>query len=368
MNILPTTRAELVTIPAANRAPESGMPIADNMYIMNYESTPITAKNMGNRLEISAPQTSCYSDHAMFNDTMFIVSKINLVSLSKHKYKTSLDIGHAFSKTTCGRAVGELVIFHRPANMPNTHPTDKPLIVYMPIYQSDTQTAASGVIQSIIDGAGKCAPTINESTPIYMPRMVDAFNLNKLLPAESYVFYETVDAKHIVFPYQCGIPVLEHTADVLRNIVQPIDNPTDEPVTLFWNALPARTKANREHRVRKQEPVRYRGSTRNNSIMPDAPPADDVAPPSRTDGFATGTFADAMDVLWGGILRTAIGLGMSLLLLIIFSAIYSFVVHGTLDGAFLNNMINVVRALSGTEDHVSSSPISVPSTTPADST
>lgn len=347
MNIMSTKEPEIISIPAANRAAESGMPVADNAYVMNYESTSIAVKNLGNRLEISAPQTAGYSDHAIFDGVMYVVSKIHLISLSKHTYKTSVDIGQAFSKTTCGRAVGELVIFHRPANMPNASASAayKPLIVYMPMYQSDAQTPASGTIQSVVDLAGKHAPAINESAPIHMPRAVNAFNLNKLLPAEPYVFYETGDAKHVVFPYQYGIPIREHAADILRDIVHPIANPVDEPATLFWNALPASTKSRCERRVCRQKPVRYRGPILDSSD-PDAQPMDNSAKHSsvRIDGFATGTFADAMDVVWGVVVRTGIGLGVGVALMVVFAAIYSLIVYGTLDNISLTGIVDSMRA------------------------
>ena len=355
---LPPNR-EIISVPAANRLKYSYLQKSDYSYVMNYETTPLTARNLGNRLELHALQQHSYNEHALFDGTMYLASTISIMSLSKHMYKTSVDIGSSFSKTTNGRAVGELVIFHRPVNIPNTHGSDstKPLIVYVPIYQSTYQNSASNTMQAIINLVGQNAPGFNESTPIYMPAHVKEFNLNHIIPLKDYVYYNTADAHHVVFPYQYGIPIHENTADILQNIVRPIGNPVEEETDLYWNTIPACIKSKCENQIQTQTAVRYRGpkaedGTFNNPritqlMLAENHPDELERQRAHIEGFTNGSFTDVLETIGTYLLWIGIGLVGSLALLVVLVVLYSIATDGTVESPIIIEALSYLKEQLG---------------------
>jgi hypothetical protein len=154
-------------------------------YKFNYKDSYCSAKNMGEYISLTYDALS--SDNVIYNLTKYTVQEIRIYWKSLHTFNGS-------------SADGEIIVIH-------TSNTGKPpLLVCVPIIRGNSDSVATGKLNTILDNVSDLAQTLNDVTGT-IPDLT--YNLNSFIPKKPFYMYTatapykpcyTQTFNYIVFP------------------------------------------------------------------------------------------------------------------------------------------------------------------------
>jgi carbonic anhydrase len=195
--------------------PDSNAPIDINMndivgecdlkcsYSFKYSSSSCVVTNMGDYIKIAYDNPS--SPPVKYNGVEYYVSEVRIYTLSLHSYR-----GY--------KTDGEMIIVHNSAS------GSKPLLVCVPMQESESTSSASTMITEIITTMGTNAPTNGETTNVDL----DDFNLDAFVPKKTYFYYTgkepyqpcASDVEYIVYIPQSGpINITSTALSLLQTVI-----------------------------------------------------------------------------------------------------------------------------------------------------
>ncbi len=185
-------------------------------YAFNYPTTnSTTISNYGAYLQFTYDLSN--TSPVLYNNNSYNVSSINIYSPSLHKYNNS---------TTDG----EVVIRHTAVSGGN------PLYVIIPLNTGGLTTTGSQVISSVINAAGKSAPSAGKNTN----KGVGEFTLNKFIPMKQFYSYTTSKMDCIVFDISNALGITTSDLTTFKKIIKsapsnPFIMPSNSLASLFIN-------------------------------------------------------------------------------------------------------------------------------------
>lgn len=181
-------------------------------YAFNYPTTnSTTVSNYGAYLQFTYELSN--NSPVLYNNNSYNVSTINIYSPSLHKYNNA---------TTDG----EVVIRHTPVSGGN------PLYVIIPLSTGGITTTGSQVISTVINAAGKSAPSAGKNTN----KGVSEFTLNNFIPMKQFYSYTTSGMDCIVFDISNAIGITTYDLSTFKKIITIApSNPFMVSTSLFVN-------------------------------------------------------------------------------------------------------------------------------------
>lgn len=181
-------------------------------YAFKYPTTnSTTVSNYGAYLQFTYELSN--TSPVLYNNKSYNVSSISIYSPSLHKYNNA---------TTDG----EVVIRHTPVSGGN------PLYVIIPLSTGGITTTGSQVISTVINAAGKSAPSAGKNTN----KGVGEFTLNNFIPMKQFYSYTTSKMDCIVFDISNAIGINSADLKIFKSIVKAApSNPFTESTSLFIN-------------------------------------------------------------------------------------------------------------------------------------
>jgi len=181
-------------------------------YAFKYPTTnSTTVSNYGAYLQFTYELSN--SSPVLYNNKSYNVSSISIYSPSLHKYNNA---------TTDG----EVVIRHTPVSGGN------PLYVIIPLSTGGLTTTGSQVISTVINAAGKSAPSSGKNTN----KGVGEFTLNNFIPMKQFYSYTTSGMDCIVFDISNAIGINSADLKIFKSIVKAApSNPFTVSTSLFIN-------------------------------------------------------------------------------------------------------------------------------------
>jgi hypothetical protein len=181
-------------------------------YAFNYPTTNnTTVSNYGAYLQFTYELSN--NSPVLYNSKSYNVSGITIYSPSLHKYNNA---------TTDG----EVVIRHTPVSGGN------PLYVIIPLSTGGLTTTGSQVISTVINAAGKSAPSAGKNTN----KGVSEFTLNNFIPMKQFYSYTTSKMDCIVFDISNAIGINSADLKIFKSIVKAApSNPFTGSTSLFIN-------------------------------------------------------------------------------------------------------------------------------------
>ena len=181
-------------------------------YAFKYPTTnSTTVSNYGAYLQFTYELSN--TSPVLYNNKSYNVSSITLYSPSLHKYNNA---------TTDG----EVVIRHTPVSGGN------PLYVIIPLSTGGITTTGSQVISTVINAAGKSAPSAGKNTN----KGVGEFTLNNFIPMKQFYSYTTSKMDCIVFDISNAIGINSADLKIFKSIVKSApSNPFIGSTSLFIN-------------------------------------------------------------------------------------------------------------------------------------
>ena len=182
-------------------------------YNFKYPNSNLTAKNNG--IQITLTYDNNNQSSVTYNNQKYNVSTINIVAPSLHLFNNTA-------------APAEIIIQHIPQT------GGKPLFVCIPIINSTTSSASTGILTEIINNVSLNAPKDGESTNL---NLTD-FTLQEFVPKKPFFNYlDTVtNSDYIVFGINFAIPLSQQTLTTLTNIITPYLI-TSQGKHLFFNSI-----------------------------------------------------------------------------------------------------------------------------------
>jgi hypothetical protein len=181
-------------------------------YAFNYPTTNnTTVSNYGAYLQFTYELSN--NSPVLYNSKSYNVSGITIYSPSLHKYNNA---------TTDG----EVVIRHTPVSGGN------PLYVIIPLSTGGITTTGSQVISTVINAAGKSAPSAGKNTN----KGLGEFTLNNFIPMKQFYSYTTSRMDCIVFDVSNAIGINRADLKIFKSIVKAApSNPFMIGTPLFVN-------------------------------------------------------------------------------------------------------------------------------------
>ena len=181
-------------------------------YAFKYPTTnSTTVSNYGAYLQFTYELSN--TSPVLYNNKSYNVSSISIYSPSLHKYNNA---------TTDG----EVVIRHTPVSGGN------PLYVIIPLSTGGLTTTGSQVISTVINAAGKSAPSSGKNTN----KGVSEFTLNNFIPMKQFYSYTTSKMDCIVFDISNAIGINSADLKIFKSIVKAApSNPFTVSTSLFIN-------------------------------------------------------------------------------------------------------------------------------------
>jgi hypothetical protein len=181
-------------------------------YAFKYPTTnSTTVSNYGAYLQFTYELSN--TSPVLYNNKSYNVSSISIYSPSLHKYNNA---------TTDG----EVVIRHTPVSGGN------PLYVIIPLSTGGLTTTGSQVISTVINAAGKSAPSAGKNTN----KGVSEFTLNNFIPMKQFYSYTTSKMDCIVFDISNAIGINSADLKIFKSIVKAApSNPFTGSTSLFIN-------------------------------------------------------------------------------------------------------------------------------------
>jgi hypothetical protein len=181
-------------------------------YSFKYPTTnSTTVSNYGAYLQFTYELSN--TSPVLYNNNSYNVSSISIYSPSLHKYNNA---------TTDG----EVVIRHTPVSGGN------PLYVIIPLSTGGLTTTGSQVISTVINAAGKSAPSSGKNTN----KGVSEFTLNNFIPMKQFYSYTTSKMDCIVFDISNAIGINSADLKIFKSIVKAApSNPFTVSTSLFIN-------------------------------------------------------------------------------------------------------------------------------------
>jgi len=181
-------------------------------YAFKYPTTnSTTVSNYGAYLQFTYELSN--TSPVLYNNKSYNVSSISIYSPSLHKYNNA---------TTDG----EVVIRHTPVSGGN------PLYVIIPLSTGGLTTTGSQVISTVINAAGKSAPSSGKNTN----KGVGEFTLNNFIPMKQFYSYTTSKMDCIVFDISNAIGINSADLKIFKSIVKAApSNPFTVSTSLFIN-------------------------------------------------------------------------------------------------------------------------------------